>query len=111
MMLCIGLLAAMLMDWALASAGRRWMVGLPAVPGAAMALSLLLLPESPRWLLMQGRMEQALEVLHLTMRKGKVGGGAAVSRHYVCAYRRWDSQRLDAATVATYGDIAQPGIA
>lgn len=56
MMLCIGMLYAPLMDWALAAAAGphawRWMVGLPALPGAAMAASLWILPESPRWLVM-----------------------------------------------------------
>jgi hypothetical protein len=62
-MLTGGMLAAVLVDAALAggggAAGRsaaggggggawRWMVGLPAVPGALMAAAVALLPESPR---------------------------------------------------------------
>ena len=50
-MLCLGVLTAMIVDWALDSVGReswRWMVGLPAIPAAALALALVLLPETPR---------------------------------------------------------------
>jgi len=59
-MLTIGMLTAVLVDAALGAAAGdssgdaasdttwRWMVGLPAVPGAAMAAAIVLLPESPR---------------------------------------------------------------
>ncbi len=51
MMLCLGMLMAMCVDWVLSGTGPsswRWMVGIPAMPGAVMALALLILPESPR---------------------------------------------------------------
>lgn len=50
-MLCIGMFISTVVDWALQHAGPhgwRWMVGLPAIPGAAIGLALLILPESPR---------------------------------------------------------------
>ena len=72
-MLCFGMLASMMMDWALSKAGWRWMVGLPAIPGAAMALALVLLPESPRWLVMRGRLDEALSTLHMVLGSRKVG--------------------------------------
>ena len=72
-MLCLGMIAAMAMDWALTGSGWRWMVAIPSIPGSAMTLSLLLLPESPRWLVMQGRLDEAMEVLHRLLRLGKVG--------------------------------------
>jgi hypothetical protein len=53
-------------------------VGLPALPGAAMAASLVLLPESPRWLVLRGRLDAALQVLqHVLAAAGgqQVGGG------------------------------------
>jgi hypothetical protein len=47
LLLTVGTLSAVVVDWAL---GDRWrvMVGVPAIPGAIMALALLVLPESPR---------------------------------------------------------------
>ena len=75
-MLCFGMLASMMMDWALSRAGWRWMVGLPAIPGAAMALALVLIPESPRWLVMRGRLEEALATLQAVLASRKVGSAA-----------------------------------
>ena len=43
--------------------GWRWMVGLGAVPALLQAVLLLLLPESPRWLVRMERNEQARVVL------------------------------------------------
>jgi len=41
----------------------RWMLGLEALPAAFYLLALLAVPESPRWLVMRGRDEDALRVL------------------------------------------------
>jgi SP family arabinose:H+ symporter-like MFS transporter len=41
----------------------RWMLGIEAAPAALYFAALLAIPESPRWLAMQGHPEKALEVL------------------------------------------------
>jgi sugar porter (SP) family MFS transporter len=43
--------------------GWRAMLGLGALPSAVIAIGVFAMPESPRWLVMQGRPEEALAVL------------------------------------------------
>ena len=65
--LCItlGILVSYLVGFALAASpmGWRWMLGIGAVPGLILAIGMLILPESPRWLAGHGRMEDADTVL------------------------------------------------
>jgi len=65
--LCItaGILVSYLVGYALASAtgGWRWMLALGAVPGVVLAVGMLVLPESPRWLAGHGRVFDAESVL------------------------------------------------
>ena len=67
LMLCFGMLFSGVADYALRDAGEnnwRWMVAAPAVPAAAMVLGIYVLPESPRWLVVRGRLRDALRILH-----------------------------------------------
>jgi MFS transporter, SP family, galactose:H+ symporter len=64
LMITIGILVAFLSDLAFSYSGNwRWMLGVIAVPGVLFLVGVSLLPESPRWLLMRARKDQALEVL------------------------------------------------
>lgn len=49
--------------------GWRWMFGVEALPAIAFFILAFRIPESPRWLIKQGRIQEAREVL------SKVGGG------------------------------------
>jgi len=65
LMITLGILVAFLSDTALSYSGNwRWMLGVIAIPGVLFLLGLLLLPRSPRWLMMRGRREEAAGVLY-----------------------------------------------
>lgn len=56
-------------DWAIslhmAEWSWRWMLGLEAAPAVLYFFCLYLVPESPRWLIMRGRNDEALKVMSL----------------------------------------------
>ena len=51
-------------QWGNESTGWRWMVGLGAVPAALQSLVMLIMPETPRWLVKVGREGEARGVLN-----------------------------------------------
>lgn len=57
----------------------RWMLGVEMLPAVAYLLALLAVPESPRWLAMRGRTEDALRVLE------RFSGRAQAELQEVCA--------------------------
>jgi MFS transporter, SP family, xylose:H+ symportor len=71
----IGILITNLVNYSLRNSGSdawRWMVGLGAVPSGIFLLGVTFLPESPRWLLKEGKDEKATMVL------SKIGNSAYV---------------------------------
>jgi MFS transporter, SP family, galactose:H+ symporter len=64
LMITTGILLAFLSDTAFSSTGNwRWMLGIIAIPGALFMVGLFFLPDSPRWLLLRGRKQDAQVVL------------------------------------------------
>nr|GMC62626.1 probable polyol transporter 6 [Ipomoea batatas] len=50
--------------------GWRVMLGIPAIPSLFLAIGILKMPESPRWLMLQGRLGEATKIMY------KVSNGA-----------------------------------
>ncbi|KAF7880717.1 uncharacterized protein EAF01_011986 [Botrytis porri] len=50
-------------EWGSLETGWRWMVGLGAVPAAVQILVMLFMPETPRWLVQVGRVDEGRIVL------------------------------------------------
>ena len=64
LMITTGILLAFLSDTAFSASGNwRWMLGIIAAPGVLFLAGLFFLPDSPRWLMMRGRRDDARVVL------------------------------------------------
>jgi sugar porter (SP) family MFS transporter len=60
----LGILGSYLVGYALAAGGAwRWMLGLGGVPGILLAIGMLFLPETPRWLAGHGHPDRARTAL------------------------------------------------
>ncbi|KAF7883399.1 uncharacterized protein EAF02_005319 [Botrytis sinoallii] len=57
-------------EWGSLETGWRWMVGLGAVPAAVQILVMLFMPETPRWLVQVGRVDEGRSVLSRVFGKG-----------------------------------------
>jgi sugar porter (SP) family MFS transporter len=78
LMIVSGIFLAYVVNWALKGAADnwRWMLGLGALPGLALAIGMYFQPFSPRWLIQQGDEEQARAVL----RRARTGGDEEIDQ-------------------------------
>ena len=67
-MIAFGILVAYLSDYALSGMPNnwRWMFAVEAIPGAALALAMVFVPHTPRWLIEVDRTEEARSVMSRT---------------------------------------------
>lgn len=74
LLLTCGILGAYIADWGLKGLpdNWRWMLGLAAVPGVALAVGMQFAPYSPRWLAEKGRQDEARDILRKIHRKDEV---------------------------------------
>jgi sugar porter (SP) family MFS transporter len=65
LMITIGILLAYISSWVFKDVPNdwRWMFAVAAIPGAALAIGMFFMPFSPRWLVEQGREDEARDVL------------------------------------------------
>jgi len=75
--------------------GWRWMLGIEAFPAAAFFFLLFLVPESPRWLIGKGKIDQARKVLDaLGTDSGNVDDEIKVIENAIAEERQSGKERL-----------------
>ncbi len=99
-MISSGILSSYVSGYLLADAAAwRWMLGLAGLPSLLMFAGLLRLPESPRWLISRGRMNDARAVLR------RVVGPDRVESEL-----RTLSSAVTAEDSTTYRDVLRPAL-
>lgn len=74
-MITFGIMVAYFSDYGFSGFGAdnwRWMFAIEAVPGAALAIAMIFVPHTPRWLVQQDRVDEAKGVMSKTRPEGQV---------------------------------------
>lgn len=97
----IGILLAYFASWMLSGIGAsswRWMFASAALPSVIFLVALLMVPESPRWLVKEGRTQEAVTVL--TRVNGEVDARAQME----------DIRQAVAEESGSVADLLKPGL-
>jgi SP family arabinose:H+ symporter-like MFS transporter len=97
----IGILFAYLVNWQLAKLGEsswRWMLATAALPSFGFFLGLLVIPESPRWLISRGKTDEGERVLSKII-------GPLAAREQVQAV-----ERVISTEKGSWEEVFQPGV-
>lgn len=97
----VGILFAYLVNWQLAKLGEgswRWMLAAAALPSLCFFLGLLVIPESPRWLIARGRKDEGERVLTRIF-------GAVAAREQV-----QEVERVISSEQGSWSEVFSPGI-
>jgi sugar porter (SP) family MFS transporter len=87
----IGILASYLVDYGFADGRRwRWMFGVGVVPALALLIGMTVVPDTPRWLMLRGRKDEALAALRRIRTPAQIGPELGEMREALAASSgRW----------------------
>ncbi|MDD4013224.1 MAG: sugar porter family MFS transporter [Candidatus Omnitrophica bacterium] len=100
LMITLGIVVSYVVDYLLSMGANewRWMFGLGILPGIALLLAMIFLPQSPRWLLIRGKIERARVILV------KIYGEAEVD------VAMTEISRTVTSDKGRWGDLAKPWV-
>jgi sugar porter (SP) family MFS transporter len=95
-MITLGIFLAYLVGFGLRDVtdNWRWMLGIGAVPGAVLAISMVFVPHTPRWLMSKGRQDEARAVLERTRQDADIDAELEDMKRVVEASSRYSVRDL-----------------
>jgi sugar porter (SP) family MFS transporter len=95
-MITLGIFLAYLVGFGLRDVtdNWRWMLGIGAVPGAVLAVSMVFVPHTPRWLMSKGRQDEARAVLERTRQDADIDAELEDMKRVVEASSRYSVRDL-----------------